>query len=474
MNKALLAEWDDTFAGFWDDAVKGSSPLRAAILRSLRVEVAKILGYEAIGLLWDMSAFFDEVDIALLIPLALSGGFCPWMLGLAVKVHMGPRAFKEGKYISPWLESSGCSILAGCVTSVSLTRALLYDVLDDMHRTCSPITMRTWVDDCFQLHTGPRDFVLDHAFAAAQHFTHLIADRGLRISGKSTITASSQNLADELQGKLAASGLVLKSEASAKDLGVDFTGGGRRRIPVQQIRLLAAQRAGRMVSQLGKITKQAKRLVITGVRPRFYGYAAMGSSPTSTFKMRAILGNAAGIRKPGGCATTAFFLADMDHQDPCLSFPLETILEFAIAHAGSGMKLANAQAWVAKLPSLEDRCRWGKVFGTMSAAMASLLDAGFEIPDIGRWVDPSGGQWLVDYSLPMAIPALRQVLVHFLQLGIWHRARNHTFGASLGLYPDLLPLKSRMQQAKRKAKWEELYFLQAIGQGSMDLFLNIH
>ena len=113
--------------------------------------------------------------------------------------------------------------------------------------------------------------------------------------------------------------------------------------------------------------------------------------------MRAILGNAAGIRKPGGCATTAFFLADMELQDPCLSFPLETILEFAIAHAGSGMKLANAQAWCAKLPTLEDRCRWGKVYGAMSAAMASLLDAGFDIPDIGKWRDPSGGQWLIDY-----------------------------------------------------------------------------
>ena len=74
----------------------------------------------------------------------------------------------------------------------------------------------------------------------------------------------------------------------------------------------------------------------------------------------------------------------MELQDPCLSFPLETILEFAIAHAGSGMKLANAQAWCAKLPILEDRCRWGKVYGAMSAAMASLLDAGFDVPDIGK------------------------------------------------------------------------------------------
>ena len=89
---------------------------------------------------------------------------------MAVKVHMGPRAFKEGKYISPWIESSGLSILAGCVTSVSLTRALLYDLLDSMHRNCRPVTIRTWVDDCFQLHTGPATFVVEHAFKAAMLF----------------------------------------------------------------------------------------------------------------------------------------------------------------------------------------------------------------------------------------------------------------------------------------------------------------
>ena len=112
----------------------------------------------------------------------------------------------------------------------------------------------------------------------------------------------------------------------------------------------------------------------------------------------------------------------------------------------------------------------GQVYGTLSAAMASLLDAGFEIPEIGRWIDPSGVEWTLDFSQPMAIPAIRQVLTHFLQLGMWHRASNHTFASSLGLFPDLKPLKVRTQQAKRKLRWEEYYFLHAIGQGSMDLF----
>ncbi len=79
LRKTMVASWDDSFAGFWDDAIRGSSPLRAAILRSLRVEASKILGLDAIGILWDLSAFFDLIDLAILIPLALEKNFDPWI-----------------------------------------------------------------------------------------------------------------------------------------------------------------------------------------------------------------------------------------------------------------------------------------------------------------------------------------------------------------------------------------------------------
>ena len=116
----MVAAWDEKFSGFWDDAVRGSSPLKAAILRSLRVEASKILGLDAIGILWDLSAFSDSIDLAILIPLALDKEFDPWILSLALMVHMGPIAFKEGKFISGWLEPSGVSLPAGCLTSCTL------------------------------------------------------------------------------------------------------------------------------------------------------------------------------------------------------------------------------------------------------------------------------------------------------------------------------------------------------------------
>ena len=72
LRKALVSEWDDKHAGFWDDAVKGSSPLMAVILRSLRVEVSTLLGLEAVGHLWDVSAFLTAYPLPSLSRLPLS------------------------------------------------------------------------------------------------------------------------------------------------------------------------------------------------------------------------------------------------------------------------------------------------------------------------------------------------------------------------------------------------------------------
>ena len=204
--------------------------------------------------------------------------------------------------------------------------------------------VRSWVDDLFQLHTGPKEFIVPHAHAAASTLAKMLVAKKLSISGKSTITASKQAIAIEVHSKLRAEGIDIAVKDSAKDLGVDFCGGRRRILPVQQLRLLNSSTSGRQVSVLGKATKQANRLTITGAKQRFYGYAAMGASPTTQKRMRAVLANAGGYRKAGGCTTTAFALAGLTASDPWVEFPLETIVEFLIAHVNSGMKMASMEA----------------------------------------------------------------------------------------------------------------------------------
>ncbi len=99
---------------------------------------------------------------------------------------------------------------------------------------------------------------------------------------------------------------------------------------------------------------------MTGVKQRFYDYAAMGASPSTQKRMRAVLASAEGYRKPGGCTTTALALAGLTAADPWVEFPLETVVEFLIAHMGSGMKLANEQASQQKLPEMARGASWGR------------------------------------------------------------------------------------------------------------------
>ena len=70
---------------------------------------------------------------------------------------------------------------------------------------------------------------------------------------------------------------------------------------------------------LGKATKQANRLTMTGVKQRFYGYAAMGASPTTQKRMRVVLANAGGIAKLGNVPLLPLPLQGSPPQIPGLS-----------------------------------------------------------------------------------------------------------------------------------------------------------
>ena len=84
------------------------------------------------------------------------------ILRLALLVHCGPRAFKEKSFVGPWVQTTGLSIIAGCASSVSITRCILYNILGDMRRNYRPAQINTWFDDCPQLHVGDKDFLKNH------------------------------------------------------------------------------------------------------------------------------------------------------------------------------------------------------------------------------------------------------------------------------------------------------------------------
>jgi hypothetical protein len=533
--KRSISEWDQSAAGFWDTAIAGNSCLRAALCRSLGVELAVARGFSAIGILWDISAFFDSIRIHRLVDLALKLGFPPMVLRLSLKVHTAARAFKEGPYVSQFLKPSGVSILAGCGASVSFTRAALYDVLDGMHRSYRPCQIQTFVDDIPQVHTGPEEIVAAQAVTQALDLAARLKNEGFSISSKSTVVASSESLGKRIVQELGEHGLHIALAQSGRDLGCDFTAGARRRVTLQAARKQKVKQGTSIVLKMTNTLKDARKLQLTAIRPRAWGFAALGCSPSMAKSLRSQAGRGLNIKKAGGCLTTAFYMHGYQHKDPWLLHSLENVLHFmqALMDLPSHLRLAAESTWHAIREELGHKFKWARVKGPMSSAIATLIDWDFEPLSLTQWIDPTGATWVIDYEVPSCIGLAKEVLEHHFLCKIWRTSfslvkaqarentmqeeetgrprgaaqEKHTSGsAKLGLEdeslsgrpggaaqnnceaepgrprghaqdlvrPSLQVYKAMAKAFKKDKDFRKLYFLEAVVQGAMDVHTERH
>ena len=84
--KAFATEWCDAKAGFWDDAVRGSSPLQAALRRLVADELTQNLeNQEACTVVFDVESFYDSISLSLVARAGLKLAIhpCPYGPGIA-------------------------------------------------------------------------------------------------------------------------------------------------------------------------------------------------------------------------------------------------------------------------------------------------------------------------------------------------------------------------------------------------------
>ena len=102
------------------------------------------------------------------------------------------------------------------------------------------------VDDASQSFYGNTDSdVLDEASALGARFANMVQEKGLRISDKSFVVASSVSLARKLRARLAAAGLSVRVETHGEDLGVGTRPGRRTAVAIKRRLALGLNRAGR-------------------------------------------------------------------------------------------------------------------------------------------------------------------------------------------------------------------------------------
>ena len=139
-------------------------------------------------------SFFDRVPPELVAAAGLSMGYSPSGLYLSMCVHLAGRCLSDGDHHSQ-LVYPACSILAGCMRSISFTRLYLFEFLQKLHDEWKPMVFSTWVDDVVQRQHGKDEEALGLSMGnAAVDFVLGMRTLGAVVSPKSTILASTKKL----------------------------------------------------------------------------------------------------------------------------------------------------------------------------------------------------------------------------------------------------------------------------------------
>ena len=79
---------------FWEDAIKGSSALRAGLYRRLTDECTCALGLETASIYWDVEKFYDSIGWTQLIVAAEKIEYPLELLYLGLQVHASSRVLR--------------------------------------------------------------------------------------------------------------------------------------------------------------------------------------------------------------------------------------------------------------------------------------------------------------------------------------------------------------------------------------------
>ena len=292
--------------------------------------------------------------------------------------------------------------------------------------------------------------------------------QGLSITPKSKFVASDLAAAKSIQAALAKEVFKVGIGPVGQDLGSDFVAGARRRVSLQTFRMTKVMTGVSSTIQVGRVTKGAatRRLILTGVRPRVYGFSVLGAAPTTIHNIRTTLVKGLSIKKPGGCATTALATHGYLAKDPLLTMLVENVLGLAEAiQQEGGLTQIHKSAWDTIYCNMPQTYRWSSVKGPLSSAMATLLDLGWNLLSIEHWEDPDGNTWFLDYNDPLFISMLKEVLMELFSRHIWKSyAANHFAG--LGSCPDFAAYFKLKKVFVKQGDLRQLYFLDSVIQGS--------
>ena len=142
--------WDCEAACEGDTAAPGKKPVAEIAGRFAKIETARVLGKHAATTFWDMSHFFDGVNLQLLAEDVRQQSFPSVAAVMALLMHTGPRRLRIGDAYRPQVRTVGRGMLAGCSSSTSLSRLYLLSPLRSAALVDADVELGVHVDDVCQ------------------------------------------------------------------------------------------------------------------------------------------------------------------------------------------------------------------------------------------------------------------------------------------------------------------------------------
>ena len=390
-----IREWQSTIGQRlpWERSLPGQQVLQVALMRLLKCEVGRATGRQVISLLLDLQNFYDAVQLEQLLELWEPLQFPPAVMNMIFEVYTGPRLLQaEGVTSSAVHCAKG--MLAGCPAAPLVAKLVLAPVLQTFQEKFPKASVDVWVDDISMDFSGEDAYsVCQQALAGYDEIKHGLEAVGLQLSpsktGYLTSTAEAKRSIN-----LHRTDQQPKAHNLLKDLGLDSSGGRRRRIGSQQKRLLKG--SGRQSKLLHlKLKSRPVRIRVwkTSIHSAVgFGVEAQGMAPQRMRTLRQQLARHGGLQKKG----TIDIVFDQhsqlqDPQDTAVQQQLKAMHQLVRAWP-AGQKGELMSVWRISWRRLQTAAHpWMIVAGPMAALQVYLMKMGWDASIINDWIRPANG-----------------------------------------------------------------------------------
>ncbi len=260
-------------------------------------------------------------------------GFSLAILRVALCMYRSPRVIKVGSACSSPIQLAS-TIVAGCTFATTLLKVLIIRAMDATAALHNAVRINVNVDDARLQARGRGGSSADLVAAAAPCLIDELQKPqvGLVVSmPKSHGVAATPSLRSKLGAELKKKGMAVK--ARTRNLGIDFTSGGRRRTGVRQERFQKLRKRLHRFAALSTGSSHAPAAVFRagGVASTIHGVEVTGMADSSVARLRRMTGYVLFTRASGRSLTASYLLSAQRRDDPMFDVTAAPMVAWASA-----------------------------------------------------------------------------------------------------------------------------------------------